>query len=104
MLRTALKYLLALILVVQGSVGAFASPRHHCEHDATAGSTQQPSPHQPCCPQQVCVANCDMCCVAFIAPGLPIVVVAARHAIERNELREPEHTRTDSPPIRPPIV
>jgi len=104
MLRTALKYLLALTLVLQGSIGAVASPRHHCDQNATAGSTQHPSPHQPCCPQQVCVANCDICCLAFIAPVLPIVVVAVTQAIERSELRVPEHGRTDSPPIRPPIA
>jgi len=104
MLRTALKCLLALTLVLQGAVGAIASSRHHCDQDAKAGVTQHPSPHQPCCPQQVCVANCDMCGVAFIAPMLPIVVVAVPQAIERNELRVPEHSRTDSPPIRPPIA
>jgi len=45
-----------------------------------------------------------MCGVAFIAPMLPIVVVAVPQAIERNELRVPQHSRNDSPPTRPPIA
>ena len=104
MLRTALKYLLALTLILQGSVGAFASPRQHCDHAASAGSTHHPSPHRPCCPQQVCVANCDLCGVAFLAPSALIVVSAVTQAIVRSELRVPERSRIDSPPIRPPIA
>jgi len=104
MLRTALKYLLALTLILQGAGGAFASSPHHCDHAASAGSTHHSNPHRPCCPQHVCVANCDLCGVAFLAPSAPIVVSAVTQAIVHSELRAPERSRTDSPPIRPPIV
>jgi hypothetical protein len=104
MLRTAIKCLLTLALILQGAVGAFASTPHHCDGVVSAGSTQHPVPHQPCCPHQDCVASCDLCGVAFLAPVSPVVAVVVTHEAERDQLRIPARSHTSSPPIRPPIA
>jgi len=104
MLHTALKYLLALALILQGAVGAYASTPRHCNGAAAAGSIHHPGPHQPCCPQQDCVASCDLCGVAFVAPLPPGVVVVVTHEIAPDQFGVTARSRTDLPPIRPPIV
>jgi hypothetical protein len=105
MLRTAFKLLLALALIIQGSVGAFAHQGAHaakmpCHHLDENGKPAK----MPCCPDG-CAADdgCTACVLVFVPPmaaptlrivSAPVKDVAAATSFEPLRL---------IPPTRPPI-
>jgi hypothetical protein len=111
MLRTALKTLLGLVLVLQGTVGAFAhratgADAHahaHCPHATEHGKPMK----MPCCPD-CCVpddmAGCAACPSVAIAPILSILPQIASAVVEIQALAAVVQSRPTAPPTRPPIV
>lgn len=107
MLRIALKILLALSLLMQGSVAAFAvgsaalhaHSQHGMQHDAHSKT--------PCCPD--CSTPADMAgcpaCMAMLMTAQPYVVVSIEPV--RLQVRDGTlsllHGHT-LPPMRPPIA
>jgi hypothetical protein len=115
MTRIALQLLLALALILQGSVSAFGAVRSHAMHgpccpQGSAASfdigTQQ-VPGCPCPSKQHCSSDCYLMCAAGHAALPAHVLSAALMLANASPLVLDSRSllpRSDAPPIRPPIV
>ena len=110
MLRTALKILLALALIAQGGISAFAqdgmgpaATKMHCHHQDEHGKQTR----MPCCPDGCMpdgISACAACTIAFIMPA-PVVLPRPARAPESSQAPDAMPASASSiPPTRPPIV
>jgi hypothetical protein len=110
MLRTALKILLALALIAQGGISAFAQDgmgpaavKMHCQHPDEHGKQAK----VPCCPDGCMpdgISACAACAMAFILP-VPVVVPLVEHTSAGSQaLGVMVASSSRIPPTRPPIA
>jgi hypothetical protein len=111
MKRILARLVIALALIVQGTmavasvVPVHTADRPCCPHHADASSGKSHA-ECPCPNKQACAADCVLLCSAgdsVNAPAFDIAPVVARKDsgdMQRALLRP----RSDTPPIRPPIV
>jgi hypothetical protein len=109
MLRTALKILLALALIAQGSISAFAQDgmgpavKMHCHHVDEHGKPTK----MPCCPDGCmpdAVSACAACAIAFILPALGLPLPVERDVAGAQAAGVMTPTSSPIPPTRPPIA
>ena len=106
MLRAALRFLIALALILQGSVGAtaaFASGNgHHCNSAVSHGGQ---APKCPCCPAKSFGMSCADACVAVAAlPTIPATFVFALASTPAPIERVMFIGAAIDTPTRPPIA
>jgi hypothetical protein len=110
-LRTALKLLLALILIVPGSgtvlaASVVAATGKHCQHATQQGHESHPT--APCCPcgsdHSGCGQACSACGMAFVVSTMMPDVGIGRPTVEQCDFDSPLRIRSELPPTRPPIV
>lgn len=112
MKRIAVHLLLALILILQGTVGAFAavSPQtigHHCGHAVPTGHAAALPDKCPCCPDGVmsdCADVCTACGMAFVVPALLGVARTEHPVLIRVNADASVRVLSNVPPTPPPIA
>jgi len=113
MKRLAFHLLLAIALILQGSVAAFGEGRSHTMHGpccpdaaATVDAGFDPS-DCPCPSKQHCTIDCQLMCAAGQAAIAAPTFSAARLSHAESPLiagADSLRPRSDTPPIRPPIA
>ncbi|HEY8010110.1 MAG TPA: hypothetical protein VIE67_03855 [Rudaea sp.] len=112
MKRIAIHLLLALTLILQGTVGAFAAVSaqmigHHCGHATPAGHAAVLPDKCPCCPDGVmggCADVCTACGMAFVVPAL-LRIAKIEHLVPiRVNADASVRVLSNVPPTPPPIA
>ena len=111
MKRIAIHLLLALTLILQGTVGAFAVSAqtigHHCGNATPAGHAAVMPDKCPCCPDGVmagCADACTACGMAFVVPALLYVAQTGHLVPVRANADTSVRVRSNVPPTPPPIA
>jgi hypothetical protein len=110
MLRTALKILLALALIAQGGISAFAqdgmgsaAAKMHCHHPDEHGKQAK----MPCCPDGCTpdgLSACAACAIAFIPPAPVVLPLVERMPESSQAPGVMAASSSPIPPTRPPIA